>query len=85
VIEEQAASPEVLAVVQATLREVVDRPLGELPPETAIADLGIDSVSVADMVFRIEEALDIEMPTSDWITVRTLADFVDAVHRARQA
>ena len=82
--EPQTGSDELLALIRSTFREVVERPLGPLNPDTSIADLGIDSVSVAEIVIRIEDALDIEVPTSEWVRVRTLSEFVDAVNRAQQ-
>jgi acyl carrier protein len=81
-IEQNVTSPEVLALIRSTFREVVERPLGELSLETSLADLGIDSVCVAEIVFRIEDALGIEVPTSEWVRVRTIVDVVDAVNRA---
>ena len=83
-MEQQAASGDVLALIRSTFRDVVERPLGELTLETLIADLGVDSVSVAEIVFRIEDALGIEVPTAEWVRVRTIVDFVDAVNRARR-
>jgi acyl carrier protein len=82
--ERQVASGEMLALIRSTFREVIERPLGELNLDTSIADLGIDSVSVAEIVFRIEDALGIEVPTAEWVRIRTLVDFVDVVDRARR-
>jgi acyl carrier protein len=82
--EQQTAPNEMLALIRKAFREVIERPLGDLDLDTRIADLGIDSVSVAEIVFRIEDALGIEVPTSEWVRVRTLVDFVDVVDRARR-
>jgi len=74
----------VLALLRGIVEQVIEKPLGELAPETPIADLGIDSVLIAEIVARIEETLEIEVPASQWVRVRTLRDLVDAINEAAQ-
>jgi acyl carrier protein len=75
---------EVLALLRAIVEDVTNKPVRELAPEMAIADLGdlgIDSVSLADIVARIEENLACEVPASQWVRVRTVQDLVDVVNQ----
>lgn len=75
---------ELIDLVRATFQEVSERPLPEIALETPIAELGIDSISVAEIVTRVEDELGIEIPAPQWIRVRTLQQFIDVVEEARQ-
>ncbi|HXF58513.1 MAG TPA: acyl carrier protein [Candidatus Saccharimonadales bacterium] len=75
--------PDLIQLFRAVAAEVTEKPLPELAPDTSIAELGIDSVSVAEIVARVEDALGIEVPAADWLRVRTLEEFVRAIQRAR--
>ena len=74
---------DVPALLRTIVEEVSERPLGNFDPQTPIAELGIDSVSVAEIVVRVEDALGIEVPVSEWVRVRTMQDFVEVVDHAR--
>ena len=75
---------ELMEMVRSIFREVSEKPLGEIAPETPIAELGIDSVSLAEIVGRIEDTLDIEVPASQWLQVRTLQQVIDMIMQASQ-
>jgi acyl carrier protein len=74
---------ELMELVRSTVLEVCEKPLPDLAPETPISQMGIDSITVAEVLTRIEDALGIEVPASEWLRARTLQDLVDAVERAR--
>ena len=57
---------------------------GDLTRDTPIADLGIDSFSVVEIIYEIEEKLDVEVPFNanenpfgDMTTVGDLLDALD--------
>jgi len=75
---------ELIDLVRTTFMEVSERPLPDIALETPIAELGIDSISVAEIVTRVEDELGIEIPAPQWIRVRTLQQFIDVVEAARQ-
>ncbi len=50
----------------------------QLPPETSLRDLGIDSLAMVELVMQLEETLDIEIPDEELAGLRTVAD-VDAL------
>jgi len=75
---------ELIDLVRATFMEVSERPLPDIALETPIAELGIDSISVAEIVTRVEDELGIEIPAPQWLRVRTLQQFIDVVEAARQ-
>jgi acyl carrier protein len=70
-------------LLRSILRDVSDRPLGDIDPDTPIAQLGIDSISVAEIVVRLEDHLGVEVAVSEWIRVQTVQDFLDVISRAQ--
>lgn len=54
-------------------------------PEAKLADLGLDSLSIAELVFDIGEKYDIEIPEDDLEFQTTLEDAVALVERLRAA
>jgi acyl carrier protein len=54
---------------------------GKPAPATSLSDdlseLGIDSVSIAEIVMRVEDALAIEIPATQWLEVRTLQGILE--------
>jgi acyl carrier protein len=75
---------ELMKVLQSIVSDVTQEPLPEVTPDTPLAELGIDSVLAAEIVTRIEDKLEIEVPVSQWIRARTFQDFVDAIMMARE-
>jgi acyl carrier protein len=66
------------------LREIVLEVTGKPAPAISLTDdlseLGIDSVSIAEIVMRVEDALAIEIPATQWLEVRTLQGIIELVH-----
>jgi acyl carrier protein len=73
-----------LELVRGIVVSALERPLPELSPKTTLADAGVDSVTVAEIVVGIEEKLGIEIPAEQWVRVRTFDDLVTAIALARQ-
>lgn len=57
---------------------------GKITPEATLEDIGIDSIGVFDVVFTIEEALDIKVPNDD-VKIANFQDLVDLIDRVRSA
>jgi acyl carrier protein len=75
---------ELMNVLRSIVLDVTQEPLPEVAPDTPLAELGIDSVLVAEIVTRIEDKLEIEIPVSQWLRARTFQDFIDAIVMARE-
>jgi acyl carrier protein len=72
-----------LALVRSIVRRVSEHPVDEdIGPGTRIADLGIDSVTFAEIVVQIEDALDIDVPFAEWLSVRTVQQVLDMIDHA---
>jgi acyl carrier protein len=57
---------------------------GKIKPEATLADIGIDSLDVFDVVFTAEETLDIKVPNDD-VKIANFQDLVDLIDRIRTA
>jgi acyl carrier protein len=65
------------------LRKIVLDVTGKSAPAISLTDdlseLGIDSVSVAEIVMRVEDALEIEIAANEWLDVRSLQGIIELV------
>lgn len=84
--------------VRNIVADVLMVPSGDVHPETALYDLGAESIDYLDLIFRIEEAIGRKIPVSRWeafirerlpgadltsaITVRIVVEFAER-ERAR--
>jgi acyl carrier protein len=69
-------------LLQRIVAEVTDHPVGPIGPDTRITDLGIDSVTFAEVVVQIEDTLDIDVPFARWLGVRTVREVLDMIDEA---
>jgi acyl carrier protein len=68
-----------LPLLREIVSEVTGKPLPAISPTDALSELGVDSVSVAEIVMRVEDALVIEIPATQWLEVRTLQQILELV------
>lgn len=52
--------------------------------DTTLAQLNLDSLALIEVVYELEEALDITLDQSDLQSLRSVSDLVAAIHRLRQ-
>ncbi len=78
-----------MAELEPTLLEIIkDHAVGltgELSRETPIADLGIDSFSVVEIIYEVEEKLGVEVPfnanENPFGDMATVGDLIDALDK----
>jgi acyl carrier protein len=68
-----------LPFLREIVLDVTGKPLPAISPTDALSELGIDSVSVAEIMARVEDALAIEIPATQWLQVRTLQEILELV------
>jgi len=76
-----------MADMEASLLEIIKEHtvgfVGELTPQTPIADLGIDSFSIVEIIYEVEEKLNIEVPfnanENPLGDMKTVGDLIQAV------
>lgn len=75
--------------VVALIRRVSSRPIEPILDSDIMADLGLDSTAVLELVAEMEDQFDIVVPLNDLPKIRTVRDVVEyvqhsvAVRRAR--
>lgn len=75
--------------IEATLLEVItEHAVGLTEPlkrETPIADLGIDSFSIVEIIYEVEEKLGVEVPfnanENPFGDMKTVGDMIDALNK----
>lgn len=78
-----------MADMEATLLEIIKEHAvgltGPVTRETLIADLGIDSFAVVEIIYEVEERLGIEVPfnanENPFGDMKTVGDMVDALKK----
>ena len=80
-------STSTLATVQAIVAEELDIALAELRPDRPLEELGVDSLGIIEVMFKLEETFDIRMGDErvPIKTVQDIADNVDKLIRERDA
>ena len=76
-----------LTDVEQRTREIVGRffrkPPGDLRPETRLReDLGADSLDLVELLFEIEQELDVSIPEAEAADFRTIGDAVRHLQQA---
>ncbi len=71
---------DVLAIVRREIAVVKPGAPPDPPPETAFrADLGFDSLELAEYVARMEQIFRVEVPDEDWKRLSTLERVTDYI------
>jgi acyl carrier protein len=69
-----------LRAVQELIAAEAEVKLEDLDPERPLEELGIDSLTVIEVMFKIEDAFGIKMP-EERVPIRTVRDIADLVDR----
>lgn len=67
-----------LARIQAVIAEELDDAAADLRPERRLEELGLDSLAVIEIMFRLEEIFDVRMG-DERVPIKTIQDIVDNV------
>lgn len=77
-----------MAEIEPTLLQIIKEHAvglaGEPTRETSIADLGIDSFSIVEIIYEVEEKLSVEVPfnanENPFGEMKTVGDLIDALN-----
>ena len=69
-----------LAVIQQLIAASAEVPLESLDPNRPLEELNVDSLTVLEEMFDIEDKFNIKMP-EERVPIRTLQDIADLVDR----
>ena len=69
------------------LHERFDVDAATLDPEASLTDFGLDSLSLAELMFTVEEHFHVDFPSTqqDVDTLKGLADVIDGLRLAQAA
>lgn len=74
-------SSQVLDELRRMIAETLSLSPEELGPDTSLEDLHADSISVVELVMRVEDSLPLEIPDEDYEQIRTIGDLVRYILR----
>ncbi len=77
-LEKKKPDADIAAKVQGLLGEELDLALDELSPGRELEDLGVDSLGIVEVMFRMEEEFDIRMG-DEQVPLKTVQDVIDLV------
>jgi acyl carrier protein len=69
-----------LATIQRMMVEQFDLKLENLTPDATLESLGLDSLSVIEFMFNLEDELKIKLP-DERVEIKTLQDVINLVDR----
>ena len=73
----------VLQVFENALKEIFPGAQHSITSETVIADLGVDSISLMEIVGILEDELKVKLSDEEITKIRTVADLERSVNRKR--
>lgn len=79
----QTLDPEFLRVVENAIKQVTVKDLGPITAERPLNDLGLDSVSTAELIIVLEDSLDLSLEQSDVEKLKNFGDLAALVEQAR--
>ena len=83
-VSQPTLDPEFEKNLLAALREVSARDIGPIQASDALADLGLDSVSVAELFNVLEDTLDVSLEPEQLARLVTFGDLQELITRLQQ-
>ncbi len=68
------------AIISA-LRSIVGHEWGGLDAEAELSDAGLDSLHLLELLYLVEDTLDVTIPAEEWRRLRTVADLVQVIEQ----
>lgn len=73
--------PEFKKHLEEALEEVATGDVGPITAERELGELGLDSISIAEMILILEDKVDVDIEQEELEQLRTFADLEDLVGR----
>lgn len=71
----------ILKMIIDTIADLTEEPKRPITPDTVLADLGVDELTIAQLFIAIEEEFDITIPDSEELKVGTIQNAVTLVEK----
>ena len=80
-----ATNQEILSKIAEIVNDVAGVPVEDVKPEKSfVDDLDIDSLSMVEIVYALQEAFSVDIPDDDVKSLRTVQDAVDYIEKAQK-
>lgn len=76
---------ELFVLFREVVQAIEKRPINDLSPDSVIADLGIDSLGMMEIVGELESRLDVMIPDDQLVKLQTVSDLLNVVARRLEA
>jgi acyl carrier protein len=73
--------PELITIFQRMASEVAEKDFSHVTEDAAIADLGIDSLGMLELVASMERELSVSVPDEQLVGIQTVRQLLDLVER----
>ena len=73
-------SKNILATVQEIVAEELDIVIAELRPDRPLEELGVDSLGIIEVMFKLEETFDVRMG-DERVPIKTVQDIANNVDK----
>ena len=76
---------QLMEMFKAKASEVAERDFSALSESSVIADMGVDSLAMLEIVGEMERELDVQIPDDNLVGIETVAQLLDAVQKRIEA
>ena len=73
--------PQLLALFQKMAGEVAEKDLQGLEESSVIADIGVDSLAMLEIVGEMERELDVQIPDDELVGIETVSQLLSLVEK----
>ena len=74
-------NPEIAGKIEKALQELCPAEVGTITAERRIDELGLDSVSIGELVIELEDELDITLENEDIVGMETFGDLAALIQQ----
>ena len=73
--------PQLLALFQKMAGEVAEKDLAGLEESSVIADIGVDSLAMLEIVGEMERELNVQIPDDELVGIETVSQLLNLVEK----
>jgi acyl carrier protein len=78
-----ALEPEFASVLREIMTKISSRDVGEFRSSQSLSELGLDSVSLAEVIVMLEDKYDVSLDQREIERIESFGDLQDLMQRAR--
>ena len=82
-MSERSLDPEFVAHCQQALAQVSTKDVGPITADRPLADLGLDSISMAELVIQLEDMLNVTLDQKEVEGLQTFGELEELIRKVR--